>query len=169
MKHAKLSLLFLLTVAGLAIFAGCNSQTSKKDFKQTFARFFLEAQDGDAFASVTLPVSGVKIAINNKPVVTEFDFSGVQTARSDLGMFLVFSLTPDATRDVVRLTSSNQGKRLVLVIDNVPVGARMIDRPFTSGGIAVFAALPDAELEKLAKDMDATSKDLQKQLEKAKK
>ena len=109
----------------------------------TVARFLIEASEGDTFASVTLPVSGVQIAVNNKPAVTEFDFTGVQLAHADLGDFLVFSLTGDAARDVYRLTGNNQGKRLVLFINGKPVGARMIDRAFNTGAIAIFVAIPD--------------------------
>jgi hypothetical protein len=169
MKQPLRFAFFTAVLAGLLALAGCNSKTEKKDFDTVIARFLIEADEGDAFATVTLPVSGVQIAVNNRPVVTEFDFTGVQLAKSDMGQFLVFMLTPDATRDVYRVSASNQGKRLVLFINGIPVGARMIDRPFNTGAITVFAAIPESELPKLVKNMDATSVDIQKKLEKAKK
>lgn len=168
MKHPLLLSLFLALITALFAVSGCNTST-KKDFDVTVARFFMEASEGDAFASVTLPVSGVKIAINNRPVITEYDFTGVQLAESDLGKFLIFSLTGDATRDIYRTTVSNQGKRLVLFINGKPVGARLIDQPFNTGAIAVFAAIPDELLPKLVKNLHETSVDIQKQIEKAKK
>ncbi len=169
MKH-PLRIFFFVMLAALTGLAGCNSSSSKKkkNFETAVARFFLEVDEREAFASVTLPVSGVKIAINNKPMLTEFDFTGVQIAQADLGPFLIFSLTRDAERDVYGVTASNQGKRLVLFINGMPVGARMIDRPF-QGSIAVFAAIPDDVLPKLVKNLDETSKDYQKQIEKEKK
>ena len=157
----------VLLAAAFAV-TGCKSSTKKKDFNVTVARFYMEAAEGDAFASVTLPVSGVQIAINSKPVVTEYDFAGVQVAESDLGKFLVFTLTNDATRDVYRVTGANQGRRLVLFINDKPVGARIIDRAFNTGAISVFAAIPDELLVTLAKDMNDTSIDIQKQIEKEK-
>jgi hypothetical protein len=166
--------LFLRSFFSLILFAslfastGCNS-SKKKNFDTTVARFFMEASEGDAFASVTLPVSGVRIAINNRPVVTEYDFTGVQLAESDLGKFLIFSLTRDAALDIYRTTVSNQGKRLVLFINGKPVGARMIDQPFNTGAIAVFAAIPDDLLPKLVKNLHETSVDIQEKIEKAKK
>lgn len=171
MKH-PLRIFFFVMLAALAGLSGCNTPTSnkkKKDFETAIARFFLEADEREAFASVTLPVSGVKIAINNKPIVTEFDFTGVQIAQAELGPFLVFNLTAEATRDVYRATTSNQGKRLVVFINGTPVGARMIDRPFNTGSIAIFVAIPDDILPKLVKNLDETSKDYQKQIEKEKK
>ena len=167
-SFSRLSLLLVVVVGFLAL-AGCNTSTKKKDFVPTVARFFLEASEGDGFASVTLPVSGVQIAINNKPIVTEYDFTGVQLAESDLGKFLIFSLTGDATRDFYRVTGSNQGKRLVLFINDKPVGARMIDRAFNTGSIAVFAAIPEDLLPELVKNMHGTSLDLQEKIAKEKK
>ena len=93
----------------------------------------------------------------------------MQLAHADLGDFLVFSLTQDASRDVYRLTGNNQGKRLVLFINDKPVGARMIDRAFNTGAIAIFVAIPDDLLPALVKNLNATSVDIQKEIEKAKK
>lgn len=169
MKH-PLRFSFLLAVLA-AVFAvvGCNTTTKKKNYDVTIARFLIEASEGDTFASVTLPVSGVQISVNNKPAVTELDYTGVQLAHADLGDFLVFNLTPDAARDVYRLTGNNQGKRLVLFINDKPVGARLIDRPLNTGAIAVFVAIPDDMLPALVKNLNATSVDIQKEIEKAKK
>jgi hypothetical protein len=169
MKHPLRISLFFFIFWSLFAAVGCNTSSKKKDFDMTVARFFLEASEGDAFASVTLPVSGVQIAVNNKPVVTEYDFTSVQLAQSDMGKFLVFNLTSDATRDVYRVTGTNQGKRLVLFINDKPVGARVIDRAFNTGAVSVFAAIPEELLPELAKNLNATSIDIQKQLEKAKK
>ena len=132
------------------------------------ARFLIEANEREAFATVTLPISGVQIAVNNKPIISEFDYTGVSLAQSDLGKFLVFSLTADAAREVYRVTGSNQGKRLVLFINNRPVGARMIDGAFNTGSIAVFAALPEETLPELVKNLDGTSVEMQKRIAKEK-
>lgn len=163
--------MFVVVAAAVFATAGCNSSSKKKkkDFDVTVARFLMEADEGDGFATVTLPISEVKISVNNKPVVTEYDFTGVDMAESDLGKFLVFYLTPETTRDLYRVTGSNQGKRLVLFINGRPVGARKIDRPFNTGSIAVFPELSDDLLPKLVKNLDGTSKDLQEKIEKAKK
>lgn len=169
MKHPLRLSLFITTLAVLLALAGCNSSTKKKNYEQTMARFLVEASEGDAFATVTLPVSGVQIAVNNRPAVTEFDFTAVELAQSDLGKFLVFHLTPEAGRDVYRLTGTNQGRRLVLFVNGLPIGARMIDRPFNTGTIAVFAAVPEDTLPELVKNLNATSVDIQKEIAKAKK
>lgn len=168
MKHPVRFLSVLVSIIALLAAVGCNTSSKKKDYDTMVARFLIEADEREAFATVTLPVSGVQIAVNNKPIVTEFDYTGVSLAQSDLGKFLVFNLTADAARDVYRVTGSNQGKRLVLFINDKPVGARMIDGAFNTGSIAVFAALPEETLPELVKNLDGTSVEMQKKIAKAK-
>lgn len=167
----KRSLLRLLCAAlGLAaIFSltGCLSDDDgPHDYVTTVARFVMESNDSSAFATVTLPISGTKIAVNPQPIFTEYDITHVDVGNSDMGKFLAFQLTQDATRALYRQTGENQGKRLVLIINGNPVGARLIEAPFSSGVIAVFAEVPDASLPDLVKNINATSKDIQKKLAK---
>ena len=168
MKHPVRFLSVIFSLTALLAVIGCNTSSKKKDYDTMVARFLIEANEREAFATVTLPVSGVQIAVNSKPIVTEFDYTGVSLAQSDLGKFLVFNLTADAARDVYRFTGSNQGKRLVLFINDKPVGARMIDGAFNTGSIAVFAALPEEMLPELVKNLDGTSVEMQKKIDKAK-
>lgn len=163
MKRFPLPALLTGVALSLLALAGCNSST-KKNYTPAVARFLVEANQNEAFASVTLPVSGVQISVNNKPVITEFDITGVELAQSDLGKFLVFTLTPDANRDVYRMSTTNQGKRLVLFINGAAVGARLIDRPFNTGTVAVYAALPEEKLPEYVKNLNDTSADIQKKL-----
>ncbi len=168
MKHPVRFLSVIFSLTALLAVVGCNTSSKKKDYDTMIARFLIEANERESFATVTLPVSGVQIAVNNKPIVTEFDYTGVSLAQSDLGKFLVFNLTADAARDLYRITGSNQGKRLVLFINEKPVGARMIDGAFNTGSLAVFAALPDETLPELVKNLDGTSVEMQKKIAKAK-
>ena len=73
MKHPLRFSFLLAVLAAVFAVAGCNTTTKKKNYDTTVARFLIEASEGDTFASVTLPVSGVQIAVNNKPAVTELD------------------------------------------------------------------------------------------------
>ena len=167
-KLLLLSSLAAVALATVFSLAGCNSISEKHDYKTSVVRFFLEDPAGNSFATAILPISGVKIAVNSKPVFTEFDITSVELGKSDLGQFLVFQLTTDAARDLYRLTGDNQGRRLVLTINGRALGARQIDRPFGSGSIAVFAEVPDDLLPELVKDINGTSADIQKALAKQK-
>jgi len=73
-------------------------------------------------------------------------------------------VTPTAARDMYRLTGSNQGKRLVLTLNDVALGARLIDAPMGEGSVMIFVELGDAELESLVRDLKRTSAEVQRQI-----
>ncbi len=128
------------------------------DYSPTLARFFIETPAGTV--GMTLPQSGVQLAVSAKPMITEFDFVDVAVAQVELGRCLMFRLTPAAARDLYRLSVTNQGRRLVLVVNGVPLGARRIDRPLDNGTVLVFAEVADDALPALANNLRKTSAEL---------
>lgn len=140
--------------------AGCQT-TEKKDYIPTLARFFLEEADVRA-VSVSLPQSGVRVAIGPKPVFTEGDVVNVELAQVELGKCLMFQLTPAAARDLYRVSGSNQGRRLVLFLNNVAVGARRMESPLSEGRVFVFVELEDSALPALVENLKKTSVVLQR-------
>lgn len=161
---------FLLTLfaLGLALAAGAGCGTTKPplDYTPKAARFYLEAASGDG-TPLQLPRSGVNLAVNSKPVITEGDIANVDLVQVELGKCLYFQLTPAATRDFYRMSVSHQGRRLVLVIDGVALGARRIDGPITNGVVFVFAEVPDEDLPALVDNLKKSSSALQKALSKS--
>jgi hypothetical protein len=134
---------FLAIVATLLL-CGCHSNPERTPVS-VVARFLLES-DAVRTAELVLPVSGVAIRVIPKPVISEFDIVNVELAQVELGRCLMFQVTPDAARDLYRLTAANQGRRLVLLLNDVPMGARVIERPLEGGVISIFSELPEAEL-----------------------
>ncbi len=146
-----------------ALLGGCASK-APLDYKPTLARFFLEsANEGDG-TPLMLPRSGVRLAVNSKPVLTEGDYTNVEIVQVDLGKCLFFQLSPSATRDFYRMSVSHQGRRLALVVNDVTLGARRIDGAITNGVIFVFAEVPDEDLPELVRNLKKTSAALQKEL-----
>lgn len=154
----KYSLVFLFLVIGLA---GCRTVDSTVGVIQMVPRFFLESGDPRAMA-IRLPQSGVQVAINPKPVFTENDLIGVDLAQVELGKCLLFQLTPAAGRDLYRMSGSNQGRRLVLLINGEPVGARRMDGPLTGGMVFIFVELPDDRLAGLVTELKTNLMRLQR-------
>ncbi len=134
---------------------------AKRDFAPVVARFFLESSEGQG-GLATLPQSGVQIAVSPKPVITEFDVVNVEVVRVELGECLMFQLTGAAARDLYRLTTTNQGRRLVLLLNGEAVGARRIERPFEDGAVLVFVEKPDAALQELAANLRKTAEEMQR-------
>lgn len=154
----KGSLVLLLLVTGLA---GCRTADSSAGVVQMVPRFFLESADPRAM-TIRLPQSGVQVAINPKPVFTENDLTGVELVQVELGKCLLFQLTPAAGRDLYRMSASNQGRRLVLLLNGEPVGARRMDGALSGGMIFIFVELPDDRLEGLVTDLKTNLTRLQR-------
>lgn len=149
-----------LGVLSLLLSAGCAQATASRGGGTT-ARFFLETEH-DAAALVVLPVSGVQIAVEAKPVFSEFDLVDVQVAREELGECLRFQFSGAAARDLFRLTTTRQGRRLVLLIGGQPLGARRIDRPWQEGQLQIFVERPDSALPALAAELRETVAQVQR-------
>ncbi|HEY1109865.1 MAG TPA: hypothetical protein VGE76_14550 [Opitutaceae bacterium] len=157
----KIGLLLLLGV----VLAGCaSSKNEKRDYTATSARFFLEAGGDSTGMAIQLPQSGVTVAINQKPVITEGDIVGVELVQVELGKALMFKLNGSASRDFYRLTGTHQGRRLVLTLNDASVGARRIDGAIPDGVIFIFVEVPDDDLPKLVENLKKTTIDVQKEI-----
>jgi hypothetical protein len=108
----------------------------------------------------------VQVAVGSKPVFTEGDIVNVELMQVDLGKCLMFQFTPTAARDLYRVTASNQGRRLVLVLNDLPVGARRIEGPLGEGAVLVFVEMPDEALPVLVDNLKKTSIVLQREVAK---
>ena len=154
---------FLPALALAAAWGGCHTAPPPRDYTPTLARFYLEAASGDG-TPVTLPRSGVNLTLNPKPVITEGDIVNVELVKVDLGLCLLFQLTPSGVRDFYRMSVTHQGRRIALIVDGVALGARTIDGAVTNGVIYVFVELPDAELPALVENLKKSSIAMQREI-----
>lgn len=154
---------FTLFSAGLLLLAwlgGCQTAKVPTDYEPLVARFFIEAKTNEASIALQLPVSGVSIAVNPRPVIVEYDIVNAEMARVEMGACLMVQLTSAAARDLYRFSVSNQGRRLVLSLNDAPFGVRRIEQAMTEGAILIFVEVPDAELPQLVNRLKRTSADI---------
>jgi hypothetical protein len=154
---------FAVGLAFVAGLGGCHSGPATRGPVPSEVRFYLEAAGGDG-TPITLPRSGVHLTVNPKPVITEGDIVNVELVKVDLGLCLLFQLTPAGVRDFYRMSVSHQGRRIALVVEGVALGARIIDGPVTNGVIFVFAELPDEELPALVEKLKRSSVAMQREI-----
>lgn len=150
-----------LWAVGLALFSGCASAPAKPAVPQLEARFYLEI-NAQGVPLISLPQSGVQVAVGPKPVITEFDIVNVELAQVELGRCLLFQLTPAAGRDLYRISVANQGRRLVLFLNNAPIGARRIEQPLAGAAIMIFVEQPDSTLPALVEKLKAACVEAQR-------
>lgn len=150
-----------LSVALLALFflAGCQSKPEPMKVP-LIARLFLEARPGEPALPLQLPVSGVTIKVNPKPVFLESDIIDAVLVRVNLGWCIMLKFTPAAGRDLYRLSVGNLGRRLVLTFNDQPAGARRIDQAMGEGSMLIFVEVDDVNLPPLVERLRRTSADL---------
>ena len=143
--------------------AGCSSTSKPKDYTPVTARFFLESSNADG-TPLMLPQSGVRLTVNSKPVITEGDIINVELVQVDLGKALLVQLTPSASRDFYRLSVTHQGRRLVLLVDGNPLGARRIDGAIINGVVYVFIEIPEPDMPAFVENLKKSSVAMQREL-----
>lgn len=165
-RFVSLSAVILPVAVLLASMTGC--QTPKKDYDMTIARFFVEGNSQAGYTeNMTLPLSRAVVPVAPSAVVTEIDIVNVDLVRVDLGLCLSFKLTAAAARDLYRLSVNNLGRRLVLTLNGTPYGVRQMNTPLSHGEIMIFAELSDEDLEKMAFNLQETTIDVQKEVERS--
>lgn len=145
----------------LALAAGCKTATKLPEHDTMSARFFMEARTGEQGLPVKLPISGVALEVDPRPILLEFDIARVQPVDGEFGPGLMFVLTQQAARDLYRISATSQGRRLVLTLNGTPVSATPFAGPLGSGAIVVYPELDPSKMGRLARDLDLTSIDVQ--------
>jgi hypothetical protein len=152
---------FILFGAALLLMVNPGCQSAQPPAHQPLvARLFLEVRSGEVGVPLQLPVSGVTIMVGAKPVFMEYDLANAEQAQVELGRCLLLRLNPAATRDLYRLSVASLGRRLVVELNDAPVGARRIEQAMSDGTILVFVEKPDAELPSLVARLKHTSADI---------
>jgi hypothetical protein len=147
----------------LLVITGCQSAGPSPMDEPLVARFYIEVRPGTPGVTAQLPVSRTLVNINPKPVLVEYDIANVEFAKVDLGWCLFFQFNPAAARDLARLTTANMGGRLVLTLNDTPIGARLIDQVIADGRLLTFVELPSDQLPPVAERLKRTSAKLAKQ------
>lgn len=156
----RASALLVLLLGSLAL-QGCRTPAeTPADYAPLVARFFLEARSSEVAVPVTLPRSGVSVGVSPKPVLVEYDVVNAEVAQVELGRCLMVQLTPAAARDLYRLSVSAVGRRLVLALNDEPIGARRIEGAMADGVVLIFLEVPDERLPDIVERLKRTSADV---------
>jgi hypothetical protein len=152
----------LFVLLAILFVSGCQTADDSPLDQPLIARFFMEVRPGTPGMAVQLPVSKVLINVNPKPVLVEHDIANVEFAKVDLGWCLYFQFHSAAARDLYRLSVANTGGRLVLTLNDTPIGARVIEGPFADGNMLIFVELPNDQLPPIAERLKRTAATLAK-------
>ncbi|MGB0744288.1 MAG: hypothetical protein ACPGSB_07155, partial [Opitutales bacterium] len=92
-----------------------------------------------------LPVSGSRIPLQKEPIVNEFDIVNAEMVNVELGHALLLQVNEKGARALYRSTVSNMGGRIVVTVNDNPIGARRVDGPIQDGNFYTFVEGLDEE------------------------
>lgn len=156
-------LLLLAGCLSLFVSLGCKKDDDFDNLK--VPRLMLETR-GVNYGGLTgeeaiLPKTGTRISLQKDPVVSEFEIINMELVKVDLGLALMIQVSEKGGRDLYRASVTNNGSRIVLLINGNAVGARRLDGAISDAKLYTFVELPDEELEQLVLDVKKTILKLQ--------
>lgn len=95
---------------------------------------------------ITMPITHNQYYVYSNPLIPEGDIVNVELVRVDLGMCIRLDVDRHAGVILNSATVANQGRRLFLLVNDQPVGVRLIDGPIYGGQIYMFLEVPDDKL-----------------------
>ncbi|MEN8662839.1 MAG: hypothetical protein ACN4GF_04990 [Lentimonas sp.] len=163
MKNLISKSLLALLACMLLTLTGCSDE--ELDYNLKVPRLMLENRglnygnlNGE---SVTLPLSRTQISLQKDPAVSEFDIANIELVKVDLGLALLIQVSERGSRALYRASVTNNGGRIVLMINGNAIGARRIDGAIQDGKFFTFVELPDDDLEELVLDVKSTIAQIQ--------
>lgn len=166
--RGRRGLIVALGTAVLWAAGGCQSSQADRDFEPIVPQFLLEASEGQPGTQVVeLPVSEVRIPVYPRVALPQSDVRNVELVKVDLGLCLLFEFTPSASRSLLRLSSANLGRRLVVTLNGRPMGARVMEGPIADGRLFIFVELPEDQLPDTAVNLKKTVQEIQAALQKS--
>ena len=163
MKNLISKSLLALLACTLLTLAGCKDEDL--DYNLMVPRLMLENRGVDYGnlngESVTLPLSRTQISLQKDPVVSEFEITNIELFKVDLGLAVMVQVSERGSRALYRASVTNNGGRIVLMVNDNPVGARRIDGAIQDGKFFTFVELPDDELEEFVLDVKSTLAEIQ--------
>lgn len=156
---------YFLLLPLLALFlGGCNrDKLDTEDLK--IPRLMVETRSvnygGLGGTVAQLPVSGTRIPLRKEPLVSEFDIVNVELVKVDMGLAMLLQVNEKGARQLYRGTVTNMGGRIVLTVNNNPIGARRIDNTIQDGNFYTFVEIEDEELGQLVLDLKKSLQQLQ--------
>ncbi|MFW5883238.1 MAG: hypothetical protein ACOCVG_02620 [Verrucomicrobiota bacterium] len=130
--------LALLTGSALLLTA---CQTGREEAKAV-PRFYVEVLDanqlGNRVQVLEMPGEAQPITVQTASALNETHFARVQVVQVDLGRALMFETTSSGAFQLMRVSTTNIGRRLVLVVGEEVIGMRRIDGSIQNGVLYTF-------------------------------
>jgi hypothetical protein len=139
MKH------FLLCILALGLW-GCQHTRPSDKYALRLHWEDKPTRQARATREVVLPQSHLVYVVDAQPALWEGDFMNAELLQVEEGLCVLLQCNAAGSRELYRQTAANQGGRLVLFINERPLGARSVEYPLSDGNLILFVEIPDSEM-----------------------
>jgi hypothetical protein len=108
---------------------------------------------------VVVPNPPLSIAVGRLPEVREVDLVSAQAVKTDTRKQLILQFNRHGTVVIENFTTERRGELYVLTLNSIPVAAPAIREPIRDGRLVVDVDIPDEDLDKLVKGLNAAAKE----------
>ncbi len=122
-------------------------------------RFYMETRPNypeNWRRQVTLPVTQATYYVHPNPVLIEGDPAGADIAEVPAGKGVLFHFKDREAKTLWQVTAGNIGRRMVLTVNEMPLGVRLIEEPITDGELFMFVELSEKDLPEFMEDLKSS-------------
>jgi preprotein translocase subunit SecD len=156
MQTLKATLCF--TVFG-ALLTGCALFHKKPE--EATVRIYEEANaalPAENRQTVAIPATGLKLSISPFPTLTELDVQSAELFDTAGGKGIFLRFDPHGTIVLDEMTTRTRGQYIVVLINNRPVSAWLVDQRILTGQFLVEGDFTDEDAKKIVDDLNEQSR-----------
>jgi hypothetical protein len=94
-----------------------------------------------------MPLSGYSFLFYPEPVLSAYLLSDISVIEAELGPCLCFQFNLEGTQALQNLTTAHQGQRLLLFVEDEPLGFVYITEPVRDGRLFIFIEAEDKQVQ----------------------
>ena len=156
----------LAFLTGCAMMAALHAPRQAKAGKAATTLGVYEEADSalpaETVQSVIIPRTGLRLTISPFPTLTETDVQSAELYNTAGGKAVFLRFDPHGEMALDELTTRSRDRYLVVMINNHPVSAWLVNQRITNGQFLVEGDFTDEEARKIVDDLNKLSKTNQK-------
>ncbi len=162
-----MQLLKMTALGSLAVvlLAGCSVIGRLQPFQpppvETTLRIYEQSDSAlpaETVQTVELPRAGLKLTINPFPTLTERDVQSAEVYNTSGGKAVFLRFDPHGEIVLDEMTTRTRGQYVVVMVNNHPVSAWLVDQRIINGQFLVEGEFTDEEAQKIVDDLNKLSK-----------
>ncbi|HTS16577.1 MAG TPA: hypothetical protein VMP11_03295 [Verrucomicrobiae bacterium] len=153
LKTTALCLIAAACLVGCSVFQGPKIDTTMGIYDQADS-----ALPTESVRAVVIPSTGLRLTINPFPSLTEKDVQSAELYNTAGGKAVFLRFDPHGEIVLDELTTRTRGQYLVVMVNNHPVSAWLVDQRIINGQFLVEGNFTDQEAQMIVDDLNKLAK-----------